>query len=55
MIYFVKIFNLFIHVIILKTSIFKSYVSFGKHPLLDKSLKVLKLTTHVSNLNANGY
>ena len=54
MIYFVKIFDLFIHVIILKTSIFKSYVLFGTHPLLDKSLKVLQLPTHVSNLTANG-
>ena len=33
---------------------FKSSVLFGTHTLLDKSLRVLKLPTHLSNLTANG-
>ena len=33
---------------------FKSYVSFGTHTLLGKSLRVIELPTHVSNLAANG-
>ena len=34
---------------------FKSSVLFGTHSLLNKSLRVLKLPTHLSNLTANGY
>ena len=33
---------------------FKSFVLFGTHTLLDKSLRVLQLQTHLSNLTANG-
>ena len=33
---------------------FKSSVLFGTHNLLDKSLRVLQLPTHLSNLTANG-
>ena len=32
---------------------FKSSVLFGTHTLLDKSLRVLQLPTHLSNLTAN--
>ena len=35
--------------------IFKSYVLFGTHTLLDKSSRVLQLPTHLSNLTANVY
>ena len=51
---FVKMFDLFCAVIILKTYIFKSFVLFGTHALLDRSLRVLQLPTHVSNLTENG-
>ena len=34
----------------LKTFRFKSSVLFGTHNLLDKSLRVLQLPTHLSNL-----
>ena len=51
---FVKIFDSFCPVIILNTFIFKSSVSIGAHALLNKSLRVLKLPTHLSNLTANG-
>ena len=40
------------HVVILKTSIFKSSVLFGAHILLDKSLRVLHFQTHLSNFNS---
>ena len=33
---------------------FKSSVLFGTHTLLDKSSKVLQLSTHLSSLTANG-
>ena len=33
---------------------FKSSVSFGAHTLLNKSLRVLQLPTHLSSLTANG-
>ena len=33
---------------------FKSSVLFGTHTLLGKSLRVLQLQTHLSNLTANG-
>ena len=32
---------------------FKSSVSFGAHTLLDKSLRVLQLPIHLSNLTVN--
>ena len=38
----------------LNTLRFKSSVLFGTHALLDKSLRVLQLPTHQSNLTANG-
>ena len=31
----------------------KSYVLFGIHTLLDKSFRLLRLPTHLSNLTAN--
>ena len=34
---------------------FKSSVLFGAHTLLDMSLRLLQLPTHLSNLNANEY
>ena len=42
----------FFPVIRSKTCIFKSSVLFGIHTLLDKSLRVLQLLTHLSNLTA---
>ena len=33
---------------------FKTSVMFGTHALLDKSLRVLQLPTHLPNLTANG-
>ena len=41
-------------IITLKTAIFKPFVLFGAHALLEKSLRVLQLPTHISNLTANG-
>ena len=38
----------------LKTLRFKSFVLSGTHVLLDRSLRVLQLPTHVSKLTANG-
>ena len=38
----------------LNTLRFKSSVLFGRHALLDKSLRILKLPTHMSNLTING-
>ena len=52
-IYF-NVFYSFIPVIRLKTLRFKSFVLFGTHALLDKSLIVLQLPAHLSNLTANG-
>ena len=39
----------------LNTFRFKSSVLLGRHTLLDKSLRVLQLPTHLSNLTANEY
>ena len=50
---FVNIFNSFIPVM-LKTLRFRSYVLFGTHILLDRSLRVLQLPTYLSKLTANG-
>ena len=51
---FVNVFDSFIPVIMLKTLRFKSSILFGRHTLLDKSLRVLQLPTHLSNLTVNG-
>ena len=51
---FVNVFDWFISVIVLNALRFKSYVLFGTHNLSDKSYRVLKLPTHLSNLTANG-
>ena len=46
--------HLFLFLIYLLTLRFKSSVLFGTLTLLDKSLRVLQLPTHLSNLTANG-
>ena len=46
--------DIFISVIMLSTLRFKSSALFGTHTLLDKSLRVLQLPTHQSNLTVNG-
>ena len=53
-IFFVRIFDLSLPVIILKPRTFKSSVLFGRHTLSDKSLTVLQHPTHLYNLKANG-
>ena len=50
---FVKMSHSCYPVIILKTYIFKSSAFFGTHTLLDKSLRVLQLPTHLCNLFVN--
>ena len=52
--YLIQTFDSFFPVIILNTGIFKSSVLFGTHTLLDKSLRVFQLPSHLSNLTANG-
>ena len=52
---FVNVFNSVIPVIMLNSLRFKSSVLLGTHTLLDKSLRVLQLPKHLSNLNANEY
>ena len=52
---YVKIFGLFSPVIISKSSIFQSSVLSRTHTLLDKSLRLLQLPTHISKLTTNGY
>ena len=47
-------FDSYIPVIMLNMLRFKCFVLFGTHALLDKSLRVLQLATHLSNLTANG-
>ena len=49
-----NVFDSFTPVIMLNTLRFKSSVWFGTYTLLDKSLRVLQLKTHLSNLTANG-
>ena len=44
------VFNLFIPVIMLKMLRFKLSALFGRHTLLDRSLSVLQLQTHLSKL-----
>ena len=51
---FFNVFDSFIPVIMLKTPRFKSSVLFGMHTLVDKSIRVLELPNHLSNLTANG-
>ena len=53
-IYFVNVFGSFVPVITLNTLRYKSSVLFGTDTLLDESLRVLQLPTHLSNLTANG-
>ena len=50
---FVKIFDSFFSVIVSKTCIFKSFVLFETHTLLDKPLRVLQFPTHFFSLAAN--
>ena len=49
-IYFVNAVHSFVYVIMLNTLISKSYILLGAHTVLDKSLKVLQLSRHLSNL-----
>ena len=51
---FIKIFDSFFPVIMLITLRLKSSVLSGKHALLDKSLGVFQLPTHLSHITANG-
>ena len=51
---FVNVFDSFIPVLVLKTFRFKSMFS-GKHTVVDKSLKLLQLSTHLSKLTTCGY
>ena len=46
--------NNFIPAIMLNTLRFQSFVLFGTHTLLDKSLRVLQLATRPSKITANG-
>ena len=48
------IFDSFIPEIMLSTLIFKYSVLFGTNALLDKSLRVIQLSTHLCNLTTNG-
>ena len=52
---FAGIFDSFIFIIILKILKFKSALLFETMTLLDKSLRVLQLPMHLSNLTGNGY
>ena len=51
---FVNVFHSFVLLIILKSISFTSSVSFGKHVLLAKSLRVLRRRWHLSKLIING-
>ena len=51
---FENVFDSFVPIIMLHTLKFKSFLLFGIHTLLDKSLRILQLPTHLSNLTANG-
>ena len=51
---FVNVFDSFISVIMLKMLRFKSSVFYGTHTLLDSSLRVLQLPTHLSKLTTEG-
>ena len=51
---FVNVLDSFIPVIMLIMLRFKSSVLFRTHTLLDKSLRVLELQAHLSNLTVNG-
>ena len=50
----VNVFYSFIPVIMSKTLRFKSSFLFGMHALLDKSVMVLQLQTHLSKLTKKG-
>ena len=52
-IYLVNVFYSFIPVIMLNTLRFKSSVLLGTYTLLDKSVRVLQLPTHLSKLVTN--
>ena len=52
---FVNVFSSFIPVILLNTLRCKSSALFGRHALLDKSLRVLQVPTHLSKLTVNEY
>ena len=45
----------FIPAIMLKALRFRSSVLFGTHALLDKSLRALQLSAHLSKLTARGW
>ena len=49
-----NVLDLLIPVIMLSTLRFKSFVLFGAHTLLDKSLRVVQFPTYLSNLALNG-
>ena len=51
---FANVFDSFIPIIMLNTLRLKSSVLFGLHTLLGKSLRVLQLPIHLSNLTVNG-
>ena len=51
---FVNVFDSFIPVVMLNTLRFKYSVLFVTYTLLDKSLRVLQLPTHLSHLTTNG-
>ena len=53
-IYFGNDFDSFISATMLNMLRFKSSVLFGRHTLLDKSLRVLQLPAHLSDLITNG-
>ena len=53
MIFFVKIFDSFIPVIMLNALRFKCYILHATHTLLDKSLRVLQLPTRLFNLTTD--
>ena len=53
MIYVLLLFLIRLFLFILKVIKFKSPVLFGTHTLLNRSLRVLKLTTHLSKLATN--
>ena len=52
---FVDVFGTYIPVIMLNTLRFESSVEFGAHTFLDKSFRVLQLSSYLSNLTTTGY
>ena len=51
---YVKVFDSFLPIIILKICTFNVPVLFGTHTFLEKSIRVLKLLTYLSDLTVNG-